>query len=304
MVAAGPPPILYEDAHGHNRTQELDVTAPPPPRPPWQVARYQGREKRFTIHAELPDGQLVAAHTNNTGRMTGCGAPGARCWLEPATAPHRKLRWSLRIMEAPAQPGDGSGARSHGAAMEAGSSTALAGPLIDLHDPAPAPGHVLVGVDTAAPSGLVAAAVAGGLLPALAGCRLIRREVSYPVAIGGRSRADLLLADADGHAVWVEIKNVTWVDSGLALFPDAPTVRGRKHLADLAARVAAGDRAALVFCVQRRDAHRIAAAAAVDPDYARALATAAAAGVELMGLTVAVTPLGLDPVGPLPVAVG
>ena len=267
---------------------------PAPPRRPWQVARLLGREKRFTIHAELPDGRAVTAHTNNTGRMTGCSTPGARCWLEPASSSRRKLPWSLRVVEAlaePPRPG------IH-ASRERDRPVA-----IPLHHPAPAPRHVLVGVDTAAPSHLVATAVAGGLIPALAGCRLVRREVAYPVSVAVGSRADLLLIAADGTPVWVELKNVTWVESGLARFPDAPTARGRKHLADLAASVAAGDRAALVFCVQRGDARAVAAADSVDPDYARALANAAAAGVMVAGLAATVTPDGVSPAGPLPVVV-
>ncbi len=73
-------------------------------REPWTVARYLGREKRFTVHAELPDGARVAAHTNNTGRLSGCGEPGARCWLSPAADPRRRLAWTLEVMEAPAWP--------------------------------------------------------------------------------------------------------------------------------------------------------------------------------------------------------
>ena len=78
----------------------------------------------------------------------------------------------------------------------------------------------------------------------------------WPGVIPPGSRCDLLLRDGEGGAVWVEIKNVTWVRRGVACFPDAPTARGRKHLADLARCVAAGQRAALVLCAQRADAER------------------------------------------------
>ena len=186
----------------------------------WTEARYLGREKRFTVHAELADGSRVAVHTNNTGRLTGCGEPGARCWLSPATAPGRKLPWTLEIMEAPAWPAGSPAARRPESPVPFGA-------------PAPAPGQVLVGVNTAAPNLIVAAAITAGLLPALADCRVERQEVRYPEDIAPGSRADLLLRDATGGPVWVEIKNVTWVRGGIAAFPDAPTTRGRKHLADL-----------------------------------------------------------------------
>jgi sugar fermentation stimulation protein A len=270
------------------------------------VARFRGREKRFTVHAELADGTPVLAHTNNTGRMTGCATPGARCWLDPAPGTRRKLPWSLRVMEA---AGQWAGRAADDAAGDAtgdpaGDPASDPADPVPLDAPAPAPGHVLVGVDTAAPPAVVSAAAAADLLPGLAGCRLAGREVRYPPAIAARSRADLLLAAPDGGRVWVEIKNVTWVQAGRALFPDAPTLRGRKHLDDLVTCVAAGDRAALVFCVQRADAREVAAAAVVDTAYAARLDAAAAAGVEIYGLQAHVAPAGPRPWRPLPVRLG
>jgi len=236
----------------------------------------------------LPDGARVAAHTNNTGRLSGCGEPGARCWLSPAADPRRKLAWTLEVMEAPAWP--------HGLA-----TAPPAPPTVPLPATAPAPGQVLVGVNTAAPGALVAAAIAAGVLPALAGCRLERREVRYPDAIAPGSRCDLLLRDPAGGPVWVEIKNVTWTRRGTAWFPDAPTARGLKHLVDLSSCVRAGERAALVLCVQRADARRVAAAADIDPDYASALQQAARSGVACLGLLAHVGPTGVRPAGPIPV---
>ncbi len=226
---------------------------------PWLEARFLGREKRFTVHAELLDGTPVLAHTNNTGRLTGCTTEGGRCWLSPAANPDRKLPWTLEVTESP----DG----------------------------------VLVGVNTAAPLRLVTDALARDLWPSLAGRRVVRREARYPDGVADRSRADLVL---DGP-VWVELKNVTWARDRLALFPDAPTARGRKHLDDLAACVAAGHRAALVFCVQRGDADAVAVAASIDPDYADGLRRAVAAGVDVLALRATVSPTGIAPECSLPV---
>jgi sugar fermentation stimulation protein A len=292
-----------------------DAIAPDTPPATPVVARFRRREKRFTVHAELADGTPVLAHTNNTGRMTGCATPGARCWLDPAPGRRRKLPWSLRVMEAAGQwagraPGEpAGGVASDVAGVTSGdvAGDAASGVIRDTADPvpldapAPAPGHVLVGVDTAAPATVVTAAIAADMLPGLAGCRVVGREVRYPATIAARSRADLLLAAPDGGRVWVEIKNVTWVQAGCALFPDAPTVRGRKHLDDLVACVAAGDRAALVFCVQRADAREVAAATVVDTAYAAGLDAAAAAGVGIFGLQAHVAPAGPRPWRPLPV---
>lgn len=228
---------------------------------PWQEARYLAREKRFTIEAQLPDGTRVLAHTNNTGRMTGCVTQGGRCWLSRSDNPRRKLPYTLEVTESPS--------------------------------------GVLVGVNTATPSRLVSDAISQDLWPALAGRRVLRREAVYPADIAAGSRADLLL---DGPC-WVEIKNVTWTRDGVALFPDAPTARGRKHLGDLMACVAAGQAAALVFCVQRSDADRVGAAADIDPGYAAKLRTAAEAGVLVLALRARVSPQGIAADGALPVEI-
>ncbi|ROR32663.1 DNA/RNA nuclease SfsA [Inmirania thermothiophila] len=142
-----------------------------------------------------------------------------------------------------------------------------------------AAGGVLVGIHTGRAEALVGEAIERGTVAELAGARALRAQVRY-----GRegSRADLACVDAAGRRCLVEVKNVTLVEGRLALFPDAPTARGRRHLRELARARAEGARALLVYCVQRADAEAVAPAAAIDPDYARAAAEAAAAGVELV----------------------
>jgi len=224
--------------------------------PPLVRARFIRREKRFLIHAVLEDGAEVVAHTNNTGRMTGCLTPGGTIWLSPADNPRRKLAWTLELGESP--------------------------------------GGVPAGVNTQRANGLVAEGMRAGLFPNVSSDAAIRPEVPYP---GGGSRVDFLV----GGGIWVEVKNATLVEEGHARFPDAPTARGRKHLEDLAARVAAGDRALLVFCVQRADAATVGPADDIDPDYGRLLRKVAAQGVEVAALRIAVTPEWLEPERLLPV---
>jgi len=157
------------------------------------------------------------------------------------------------------------------------------------------PAGVLVGVNTALANVLVREALEGGLVPGLDDWDRIRPEVRYPAGAG---RADFLLSGPAGPT-WVEVKNVSWAEDGRARFPDAPTARGRRHLVALMDRVAAGDRAALVFCVQRGDADAVEAAADVDPEYARLLGAARAAGVIVRGLVNRITRGGVEPTGPL-----
>ena len=134
----------------------------------------------------------------------------------------------------------------------------------------------LVGVNTAHPNRIVAEAVADGLIPELSGYDGIRREVKY----GRNSRIDLLLESTGRPRCWVEVKNVHLKRGDWAEFPDAVTVRGTKHLAELRDMVAAGDRAVMVYLVQRADCHGFRPAADIDPTYATALIEAMRDGVE------------------------
>lgn len=140
-------------------------------------------------------------------------------------------------------------------------------------------GESLVGVNTGWANAIVAEAWHAGRLPELGGYRSLRREVPY----GERSRIDLLLEAGDGQACYVEVKSVTLRrETAAAEFPDAVTARGTRHLAELAAAAEAGARAVLFFLVQRTDCRHVTVAADIDPTYARALAAAAARGVEVV----------------------
>jgi sugar fermentation stimulation protein A len=106
----------------------------------------------------------------------------------------------------------------------------------------------------------------------------------------GDSRLDFYL-ERDAEQVLVEVKNVTLTDGGtLALFPDAVTTRGQKHLRALRAALADGYRSVIFFLVQRREAEAFAPADAIDPEYGRLLREVAAAGVEVLAYKSLVTP--------------
>ncbi len=151
-------------------------------------------------------------------------------------------------------------------------------------------GRCWIGINTHRANALAAEAIAAGRIPELAGYPSLRREVRY----GERSRVDLLLEDGE-RRLWVEVKNVTLVDAaGRYAFPDAPTERGRRHLAELTARVAEGDRAAMLFVVQRSDGSHFVPAADIDPDYATAIRSARNAGVDLLAWRAEVRPEGIE----------
>jgi sugar fermentation stimulation protein A len=137
----------------------------------------------------------------------------------------------------------------------------------------------LVGVNTQTPNRLAAEALRAGTVPELAGYDVVRPEVKY----GEASRVDFLLTGAGGPACWLEIKNCHLSrGNGLAEFPDCVAARSAKHLRELEAMVAAGDRAVVLFTVQREDCDRFSACRDNDPAFAAALDHAAAAGVEVL----------------------
>jgi sugar fermentation stimulation protein A len=160
------------------------------------------------------------------------------------------------------------------------------------------PGGGLAGIDTAVPNRVVREALAAGSIPGLAGYTTIRPEV----ADGAGSRVDFLARGPGLPDVWLEVKNVHLRREGdWAEFPDCVTLRGARHLRALAALVAAGHRAILLYVVQRTDCARLRLAADLDPGYAAAAVAARAAGVETLALATRINRRGVWLDRPLPV---
>jgi len=149
----------------------------------------------------------------------------------------------------------------------------------------------LVNVDTGLPNRVVHEAVVAGAIPELAGYDEARREVKY----GENSRIDLLLSKKRSKKLcYVEVKNTTLAEGPVALFPDAVTERGLKHLHELTAMVAQGHRAVQFFFVSRDDVRAFAPADDIDPAYGAALREAARAGVEVLAYSARVAPGTLE----------
>lgn len=217
------------------------------------------RYKRFLADVELDNGERITAHTANTGAMTGCCAPGSRVWLSRSDNPKRKYPHTWELVEV-------------------------------------VPG-ILCGINTQLSNKLVREAIEAGRIDELSGYTNVRGEVPYGAE---NSRIDLLLeSDTLPAPCYVEVKNVTLVeqsigvDQGIGYFPDAVSVRGSKHLRELMAMVAAGQRAVIFYCVQREDCHEVRPADHVDTLYGQTLREALAAGVEALAYRADVSPAGI-----------
>jgi sugar fermentation stimulation protein A len=213
------------------------------------------RYKRFLADVTLPDGATITVHVANPGAMTGLATPGARVWLSKSDNPSRKLSHSWELIE------------------------------VDLGQ-----GPELVGVNTAHPNVIAGQAIAAGAIADLAGYASLRREVKY----GESSRVDFLLETPGRPPCYVEVKNVHLMrERGLAEFPDSVTARGARHLDELAAMVAAGHRAAMLYVIQIGSADRFALARDIDRRYGDAFDRARAAGVEALAYRCAITTDGI-----------
>lgn len=221
------------------------------------------RPNRFLALCRLGR-RIVEAHVPDRGRCLDLLVPGREVAIVAASGPQRRTRFTALL------------ARS-------GSGT-----WVSL-DPAGAPR-------------LVEEALRRNLLPSLAGLQVIRREVNV-ISRQLRARIDLLLAPVSEHAseTLCEVKSVGAQRDGVALFPDAPTVRGVRHLTLLASLSRRGRPCAVVFCAQRGDVRAVAPDADIGPVFAASLRRAARAGVRIAALACAAKPSGMELRGEIPV---
>ncbi len=217
------------------------------------------RYKRFLADVEMRDGERITVHCANTGAMTGCAAPGSAAWLSTAANPRRKYRYTLELVQSP----DGE----------------------------------LIAVNTARANGIVAEALAEGLLPGFKQCDPVRREV--PIPGESRGRFDLLAGDT-----YIEVKTVTLKLPDTGAFPDAVSARATRHVDALARLARSGRSAALVFCVLHAGIRAVRPADEIDPAYGIALRRAINAGVRVIALGCRIDIDGIAAVGVLPFSAG
>jgi len=144
-----------------------------------------------------------------------------------------------------------------------------------------------VGINTLRTNRIAEEALRLGRIPELAGYREMRPEAR----IGPHSRADFLLTQDGLPDCFVEVKNTTLpTKDGAVAFPDSITERGQKHLRELMASVRRGNRAVMLFVVNRPDGAFFRPAKEKDPEYDRLLRLAARRGVEVLVRRVFIEP--------------
>lgn len=236
--------------------------------PPLRRGRLVRRYKRFLADVDTCSGERITIHCPNTGSMKNCADPGNEVFYSTSSNATRKYAhtWELTRTR-----------RGH-----------------------------YIGVNTGRANEIVKAGIEDGTVAELNGYASIRREVGY-----GRenSRIDLLLT---GHGwrpdCYVEVKSVTLLETpirrGIGYFPDAVSRRGTRHLRELSEVVRHGERGVLLFCVQHSGIREVRPAAHIDPEYAAALVSARAAGVEVLAYKTRLSSTGLRMARALPVVVG
>lgn len=132
-----------------------------------------------------------------------------------------------------------------------------------------------VSVDSRVPNKLVLEALKNKDIKELSEYNIIKPEFGY-----GHSRLDFFLANKHESCL-LEVKSATLVKDGVAVFPDAVTERGKRHVNELTKAKKEGYRACILFLVQRTDAHSFAPSDETDPEFGKALRNAAAEGVEV-----------------------
>ena len=124
----------------------------------------------------------------------------------------------------------------------------------------------------------------------------IRREMTF-----GSSRFDLAF-DFNGKQAYMEVKGVTLEENGVARFPDAPTVRGLKHIEELSEMAQKGIPCFLLFVIQMKNITRFEPNMVTQPEFGHALAAAHKSGVQILAYDCIVTENSMMIDAPVPVS--
>lgn len=157
---------------------------------------------------------------------------------------------------------------------------------------------VWVGINTSRTNHLVREAFENEIVKEIGPVDTIKAEIK----VSEKSRLDFLLTQGERN-IYVEVKNCSLVEDGFAMFPDAVTTRGTKHLQELLTIKEAGHDAYVFFCVQRMDADQFKPAAHIDPVYAVNLLEVKNKGVGVLAYQAEVHPEQIQIMRSIPVVI-
>ncbi len=152
-----------------------------------------------------------------------------------------------------------------------------------------------VGINTLWPNEIAYEAIKANRVKQLPRYNMVKREVKF-----NDSRFDIY-CECETEKCFIEVKNVTYKANEYALFPDAVTTRGQKHLNTLIEVKKQGMRAVMLYIIQRMDVNCFGPATHIDSDYSKLLKKAVNQGIEIIALQARVTPQGIEIAGELPV---
>ncbi|WII73492.1 DNA/RNA nuclease SfsA [Bdellovibrio sp. 22V] len=210
------------------------------------------RYKRFFADIEWK-GETIIAHVPNTGSLKSVNNPGQHCLFSESDNPERKLKFTLEMIKAPT--------------------------------------GAWVGVNTATPNTIVKETllrVVGqkGILGTFADWSRFD-ECKGEHKINAETRLDFVLKRKNSDKMhFIEVKNVTLAEEGVAKFPDAVSERAQKHLRELMLLMEQGHSAEIIFTIQRNDCGSFAPADDIDPEYGKLLREAFHKGLKVSPLVV------------------
>lgn len=216
-------------------------------------ARFLDRPNRFIAKVEF-EGEIIDAHVKNTGRCKELLVPGATVYLEDFrdNMRERKLQFSLVGVEKQADNGK----------------------------------ILTINMDSQAPNKVVYESLKNGRikLPGMGEIDFIKPEAKF-----GESRLDFYVRDISGNEGYIEVKGVTLENNGIASFPDAPTVRGIKHLKELEGLKANGYNTYVIFVIQMEGMKWFEPNAERHPEFAESLKNVKDRGVSVLAFECRVT---------------
>ncbi|QSX08848.1 DNA/RNA nuclease SfsA [Alkalibacter rhizosphaerae] len=199
------------------------------------------RPNRFIARVGVGEQEEIA-HVKNTGRCAELLLEDSIVYLEEATNPNRKTKFSLIAVEKKGNDGK----------------------------------YILVNMDSQVPNSVVEEGLKEGSIPEIGEVTFYKREATV-----GRSRFDFYCETKEAKG-YIEVKGVTLEEDGVARFPDAPTERGRKHLNELKELQMEGYRNFVFFLIQMKGPIRFEPNDETDPKFGEALRHARNMGVEIL----------------------